>query len=103
MQESEKQQHEIFENVDNTVKTLFNEPSIALYNTQRHIQNSFPRLLSHMDDLYDNRKLINNTILDIDKTIRDLKEITSLNEQFSYNMLAKINAMNYEIQHKNDK
>lgn len=103
MQESEKQQHEIFENVDNTVKTLFNEPSIGLYYTQRHIQNSFPRLLSHMDDLYDNRKLINNTILDIDKTIRDLKEITSLNEQFSYNMLAKINAMNYEIQHKNDK
>ena len=56
-----------------------------------------------MDNLYDNRKQINNTILDIDKTIRDLKEITSLNEQFSYNMLAKINAMNYEVQHKNDK
>lgn len=103
MQESEKEKHEIFEKVDNTVMTLSNEPSLGLYYTQKHIQSSFPKLLSHMDNLYDNRKQINNTILDIDKTIRDLKEITSLNEQFSYNMLAKINAMNYEVQHKNDK
>ena len=103
MQESEKKKNEIFDNVDQTVMTLFNEPSLGLYYTQLHIQNSFPKLLSHMDNLYDNRKQINNTILDIDKTIRDLKEITSLNEQFSYNMLAKINAMNYEVQHKNDK
>lgn len=92
----------IFDNVDKTVLTLFNEPSLGLYYTQQHIQSSFPKLLSQMDNLYDNKKKITNTLLDIDKTIKDLKEINSLNQQFSFNMLAKINALNFEVQGKKD-
>lgn len=92
----------IFDNVDKSVLTLFNEPSLGLYYTQQHIQSAFPKLLSQMDNLYDNRKKISNMLLDIDKTIKDLKEITSLNQQFSFNMLAKINSLNFEVQGKKD-
>jgi hypothetical protein len=80
--------------------TLFNEPSLGIYFTQQHIQNSFPTLLYNMDKLYDNRKLINNTILDLNNTEQEIKEITSLNEDFSFKMLARINSLNFELQRK---
>ena len=87
----------LFQNLDKSVLTLFNEPSLGLYYTQQHIQNSFPKLLYHMDNLYDNRKKMKNIMKEMDNTIRDLKEITSLNDPFSFQMLAKINSMNYDL------
>lgn len=56
-----------------------------------------------MDKLHDNKKLINNTILDLNKTEKEIKEITSLNEDFSFKMLARINSLNFELQRKNSK
>ena len=53
-----------------------------------------------MDSLYDNRKKINDTILDVNNTIRDIKEMTSLNENFSFKMLAKIKSISYCINYK---
>ena len=50
-----------------------------------------------MDNLYDNRKKMKNIMKEMDNTIRDLKEITSLNDPFSFQMLAKINSMNYDL------
>ena len=92
----------IFDQVDKTVLTLFNEPSMGLYYTQMHFTKMFPKLLFNMDSLHDNRKNISNTIMDINNTIRDLNEITSLNKNFSFKILAKINALNYEIKNKNN-
>jgi hypothetical protein len=86
--------------MDKVLTTLFNEPSLGLYFTQQHMQNSFPTLLFNMDKLYDNRKLINNTIRDIDKTENEIREISSLNEDFSFKMLARINSLNFELQRK---
>ena len=54
----------------------------------------------NMDKLHDNRKLINNTLLDLSKTESEVKEITSLNEDFSFKMLARINSLNFELQRK---
>ena len=53
----------LFQCVDKSVLTLFNEPSLGLYFTQQHIRSSFPKMLYHMDSLYENRKKINNCIL----------------------------------------
>jgi len=50
--------------------------------------------------MYDNRKLINNTILDVNNTENEINELVSLNEDFSYKMLAKINSLNFELQRK---
>ena len=50
--------------------------------------------------MHDNRKLINNTILDINNTEKEINEIVSLNEDYSYKMLAKINSLNFELQRK---
>ncbi len=86
--------------MDKVLTTLFNEPSLGLYFTQQHMQNSFPTLLYNLDKLYDNRKLINNTIKDIDKTENEIREISSLNEDFSFKMLARINSLNFELQRK---
>jgi hypothetical protein len=90
----------VFNSIDKIILTLFNEPSLGLYYTQQHIENSFPTLLFNMDKMHDNRKLINNTILDIDRTEAEIKEITSLNEDFSFKMLAKINSLNFELLRK---
>jgi hypothetical protein len=90
----------VFVNMDKVLTTLFNEPSLGLYFTQQHMQNSFPTLLYNLDKLYDNRKLINNTIKDIDKTENEIREISSLNEDFSFKMLARINSLNFELQRK---
>ena len=53
-----------------------------------------------MDSLYENRKKINDTILDINNTIRDIKEMSSLNEDFSFKMLAKIKSIGYCVNKK---
>ena len=90
----------LFQCVDKSVLTLFNEPSLGLYFTQQHIRSSFPKMLYHMDSLYENRKKINNTILDVNNTIRDIKEMSSLNEDFSYKMLAKIKSIGYCVNNK---
>ncbi len=90
----------LFQCVDKSVLTLFNEPSLGLYYTQQHIRSSFPKLLFHMDSLYENRKKINDTILDVNNTIRDIKEMTSLNEDFSFKMLAKIKSIGYCVNNK---
>ena len=50
-----------------------------------------------MDNLYDNRIKMKNIMNEMDKTIRDLKEITSLNDPYAFEMLAKVNSMNYEL------
>lgn len=92
--------NEIFDKIDKVVLTLFNEPSLGLYYTQQHIKTTFPKLITHMDGLYDNRKLLRNALLDMDHTIKDLKEITSLNDNYSYQMLAKINSLSYEVTSK---
>ena len=92
-----EEENKIFTYVDKSVLTLFNEPSLGLYYTQQHIKSSFPKLLYHMDNLYDNRKKMKNIMKEMDNTIRDLKEITSLNDPFSFQMLAKINSMNYDL------
>ena len=90
----------LFQCVDKSVLTLFNEPSLGLYFTQQHIRSSFPKLLFHMDSLYENRKNINDNILDINNTIRDIKEMTSLNDNFSFKMLAKIKSISYVVNYK---
>ena len=90
----------LFQCVDKSVLTLFNEPSLGLYYTQQHIRSSFPKMLYHMDSLYENRKKINNTILDVNNTIRDIKEMSSLNEDFSFKMLAKIKSIGYCVNNK---
>ena len=90
----------LFQCVDKSVLTLFNEPSLGLYFTQQHIRSSFPKMLYHMDSLYENRKKINTTILDVNNTIRDIQEMTSLNEDFSYKMLAKIKSISYCVNNK---
>ena len=90
----------LFQCVDKSVLTLFNEPSLGLYFTQQHIRSSFPKMLYHMDSLYENRKKINNTILDVNNTIRDIKEMSSLNEDFSFKMLAKIKSIGYCVNNK---
>ena len=90
----------LFQCVDKSVLTLFNEPSLGLYYTQQHIRSTFPKLLYHMDSLYENRKKINDTILDVNNTIRDIKEMTSLNEDFSFKMLAKIKSISYCVNYK---
>ena len=90
----------LFQCVDKSVLTLFNEPSLGLYFTQQHIRSSFPKLLFHMDSLYENRKKINDNILDINNTIRDIKEMTSLNDNFSFKMLAKIKSISYVVNYK---
>ena len=90
----------LFQCVDKSVLTLFNEPSLGLYYTQQHIRSSFPKMLYHMDSLYENRKKINNTILDVNNTIRDIKEMSSLNEDFSFKMLAKIKSIGYCVTNK---
>ena len=66
----------VFNNIDKIIMTLFNEPSLGLYYTQQHIQNSFPSLLNNMDRLYENRKTINNTIQDLDRTEKEIKEMS---------------------------
>lgn len=73
---------------------------MGLYYTQQHIHNTLPTLLYNMDKLHDNRKLINNTILDIKNTEQEIKELTTLNEDFSFKMLARINSLNFELQRK---
>ena len=90
----------LFQCVDKSVLTLFNEPSLGLYYTQQHVRSSFPKLLYHMDSLYENRKKINDTILDVNNTIRDIKEMSSLNEDFSFKMLAKIKSIGYCVNYK---
>ena len=92
-----EEENKIFTYVDKSVLTLFNEPSLGLYYTQQHIKSSFPKLLYHMDNLYENKKKINNTLLDMDKTIKDIKELSSLNQNFSFKMLTKINNINYRL------
>ena len=44
-----------------------------------------------MNSLYENRKKINDSILDMNNEIRDIYEMISLNGDFTYNMLEKIN------------
>ena len=90
----------LFQCVDKSVLTLFNEPSLGLYYTQQHIRSTFPKLLYHMDSLYENRKKINDTILDVNNTIRDIREMTSLNEDFSFKMLAKIKSIGFCVNYK---
>ena len=90
----------LFQYVDKSVLTLYNEPSLGLYYTQQHVRSSFPKLLYHMDSLYENRKKINDTILDVNNTIRDIREMTSLNGDFTYNMLAKIKAIGFCVNYK---
>ena len=90
----------LFQYVDKSVLTLFNEPSLGLYYTQQHIRSSFPKLLYHMDSLYENRKKINDTILDVNNTIRDIREMTSLNNDFSFKMLAKIKSIGFCVNYK---
>jgi len=92
-----EEEKNVFDCLDKSVLTLFNEPSLGLYYTQQHIQNSFPKLLYHMDNLYENKKKINSTLLDMDKTIKDIKELSSLNQNFSFKMLTKINNINYSL------
>lgn len=53
-----------------------------------------------MDLLNENRNVINKHTAVINSTLRDLKEITSLNEGYSYRILAKINSMNYSLEQK---
>ena len=92
-----EEENKIFNCVDKSVLTLFNEPSLGLYYREQHIKTAFPKLLYHMDNLYDNRTKMKNIMNEMDKTIRDLKEITSLNDPYAFEMLAKVNSMNYEL------
>lgn len=39
---------------------------------------------------------------DLNHTELEIKEITSLNEDFSFKMLARINSLNFELQRKNN-
>jgi hypothetical protein len=39
--------------------------------------------------------------MDIDNTENEIREITSLNEDFSFKMLTKINSLNFELSKKN--
>ena len=100
VQEEPEKDTTLFQCVDKSVLTLFNEPSLGLYYTQQHIRSSFPKLLYHMDSLYENRKKINDTILDVNNTIRDIKELTSLNNDFSFKMLAKIKSISFCVNYK---
>ena len=90
----------LFQRVDKSVLTLFNEPSLGLYYTQQHIRSAFPKLLYYMDNLYDNRKKINDTILDVNNTIRDIREINTLNEDYAFKMLAKIKSISFCVNYK---
>ena len=99
MEEPEKDST-LFKCVDKSVLTLFNEPSLGLYYTQQHIRSCFGKLLFHMDSLYENRKKINDTILDVNNTIREIQEMTSLNNDFSFKMLAKIKSIGYCVSQK---
>ena len=53
-----------------------------------------------MDNLYDNRKKINDTILDVNNTIRDIREINTLNEDYAFKMLAKIKSISFCVNYK---
>lgn len=90
----------VFDSIDKVIFTLYNEPSLGLYYTQQHIHATFPKLINHMDILHENRNAINRHSKDIDGTLRDLKELASLNENYSYRLLAKINSMNYALEQK---
>ena len=101
--------NKVFESLDKTMVTLFNEPSLGLYYTEQHVRNSIPPILNQMvifyfikiqDKLYENRKKINNTILDLKNTELEIKEITSLNQDFSFKMLTKINSLNFALSNK---
>ena len=82
---------------------MYNEPSLGLYFTQQHIHNAFPVLLNELDKLELNRKKVEKTLKDISITERELSEITSLSNEYSYNMLTKIQAINYVVSHKGKK
>lgn len=94
---------EIFEHIDKAVLTLFNEPSLGLYFTQQHIENSIPKIINRTDNLQENRKKLLNMKADVESTIINLKELTTLNENFSYNMLAIINNLNFEVKKLKEK
>jgi hypothetical protein len=40
-------------------------------------------------------------MLDLDNTEKEIKEIATLNEDFSFKMLTKINSLNFELAKKN--
>lgn len=87
----------MFNEFDKIILTLFNEPSLGLFYTQKHIQDNLPNLLFNMDKLYENRKLASNTLQDMKNTEKEVKEISGLNDSFTLNMLNMINSINCEI------
>ncbi len=50
--------------------------------------------------MYENRKRINNTILNLKHTETEINEITSLNQDFSFKMLTRINSLNFALANK---
>lgn len=77
--------------------SLYNEPSSGLFYTQQHIHNSFPILLSNMDNLYENRKRLDRIIKNIEVASQEIEEVVSLNDDFSFKMLTKLSAINYKL------
>lgn len=79
------------------IASLYNEPSSGLFYTQQHIHNSFPVLLSNMDNLYENRKRLDRIIKNIEVASQEIEEVVSLNDDFSFKMLTKLSAINYKL------
>lgn len=90
----------VFESIDNIVQTLYNEPSLGLYYSQQHIHNNFPNLLFQMDRMHENRKKLDNYLLDMQGTSKELEELSSLTGDFSFKMLTLINSINFEVSKK---
>lgn len=79
------------------IASLYNEPSSGLFYTQQHIHNSFPILLSNMDNLYENRKRLDRIVKNIEVASKEIEEVVSLNDDFSFKMLTKLSAINYKL------
>ncbi len=86
--------------VNQTISSIYNEPSVGLFYTQQHIHNSFPVLLLNMDKLAENNKKLEILNNNLDQTQREINEIISLNEDFSFKMLTQLSAISYSISKK---
>jgi hypothetical protein len=57
-------------------------------------------ILITKDKLNENKKILSNTTKDINITNREITELTQLNNDFSFKMLAMISSINYELSKK---
>ena len=92
-----KTKSNIMQSLDDIISTVYNEPCVGLYFCQQHIHNTFPVLLSNLDNLHENKLELDIIGKNLDISKIELKEITDLTGDFSFNMLTKISAINYEI------